>query len=60
MIGDTVGMIAMMVLGGIVCILGLLILTGKVPLPGGIASRIIFGLLSLGGGAYILLEVAQA
>lgn len=55
---DTIGMVAMIVLAGIVAILGILILTGKIPLPGGVLGRLAFGFGAIIGGAYILLEVA--
>ena len=50
-------MVAMIVLACILAILGLLVLTGKIPLPGGLAGRLIVGFGVLIGGGYILLGV---
>jgi hypothetical protein len=50
-VNDLADSIAGIAFGGILAILGILILTGKVPLPGGPAVRILggFGLVALGG-----------
>ena len=56
---NVVGGTAMIILGGIIAIIGILILTNKLPLPGGPAGRLFFGALSVLGGAYILWGVAN-
>lgn len=50
-VNDLADSIAGIAFGGILAILGILILTGKVPLPGGLALRLIggFGLVVAGG-----------
>jgi hypothetical protein len=51
--------IAGIAFGGILALLGILILTGKVPLPGGAAVRILggFGLVALGGTLILGVEL---
>jgi hypothetical protein len=49
----------MLILGGVVAIVGILIMTGKIAMPGGMLGRLLIGLGVLGGGAYILLELVQ-
>lgn len=50
-VNDLADSIAGIAFGGILAVLGILILTGKVPLPGGLALRLIggFGLVVAGG-----------
>ena len=50
-VNDLADSIAGIAFGGILASLGILILTGKVPLPGGLALRLLggFGLVGLGG-----------
>ncbi len=57
MVQDTVGMLVMMVLSIILAVLGLLILTGKIPMPAGMIGRLLIGFSVLGIGIYILLGV---
>lgn len=57
MVQDTVGMLVMMVLSIILAVLGLLILTGKIPMPAGMTGRLLIGFSVLGIGIYILLGV---
>ena len=59
MVSDIIGLVAMLILGGIVAIVGILIMTGKIAMPGGMLGRLLIGLAILGGGAYILLEMVQ-
>lgn len=55
---DTVGMLVMIVLSIILSVVGLLILTGKIPMPAGMPGRLLAGFGVLGVGIYILLGVA--
>lgn len=49
--------IAGMVFGGILGVLGILILTGKVPLPGGLAVRFISGFGLVAGAGLLIMGV---
>lgn len=50
-VNDLADAIAGIAFGGILAMLGILVLTGKVPLPGGPAFRILtgFGMVAVGG-----------
>ena len=56
-VNNMVSEVAMIVFGGIIGILGLLILTGKVPLPGGVPVRLIGGFAALAVAGYIIMGV---
>ena len=52
-----VNSIAAIVFGAIIGLLGVLVLTGKVPLPGGLASRLIIGFGAVAGAGLLIMGV---
>lgn len=54
---DLVNQIAHIAFGGIIGLLAILILTGYVPLPGGLAPRLIVGLGAVGAAGLLILGV---
>lgn len=56
-VSDLSDAIAGMLFGGILALLGILILTGKVPLPGGLAIRLIGGFGAVIAGGVLILGV---